>query len=325
MAVYKVPQDVEADDKLIGPFSFKQFVFILMMVGFFYMTFLAWRVNPVFSVIPLPPALFFAVLGLWPRKDQPVEVYLLALIRFWFKPHKRLWSQEGHVEHVRINVPPNIDHQYSDGMTRGEVQSRLKMLAESLDSRGWTSKNVEVQDVAGSYQVAQQYSDRLVVPQALVPATPDPIDVHSSDDILDVDNNPLAQKFDDLSRVSAQKTREQAISQMSAPSSEATDNKVNFNPYPDIHQSVVNPIGSNAPVDEDDHSGMATEPKDDRKQEIGNRKQEGEEQNQQNTSVMTPGPTPAILNLSRNDDLNISTLARQAEQSLHDDVTIELH
>ena len=27
MAVYKVPQDVEADDKLIGPFSFRQFIY----------------------------------------------------------------------------------------------------------------------------------------------------------------------------------------------------------------------------------------------------------------------------------------------------------
>lgn len=28
MASYKVPQDVEADDKLIGPFSFRQFIYL---------------------------------------------------------------------------------------------------------------------------------------------------------------------------------------------------------------------------------------------------------------------------------------------------------
>ena len=39
MAVYKVPQDVEADDKLLGPFSFKQFVFLIVAVG---MIALAW-------------------------------------------------------------------------------------------------------------------------------------------------------------------------------------------------------------------------------------------------------------------------------------------
>ena len=35
MAVYRVPQDVEAEDKLLGPFSFKQFVFLIIAVGFF--------------------------------------------------------------------------------------------------------------------------------------------------------------------------------------------------------------------------------------------------------------------------------------------------
>ena len=33
MAVYKVPQDVEADDKLIGPFGFRQFIYLLMVAG----------------------------------------------------------------------------------------------------------------------------------------------------------------------------------------------------------------------------------------------------------------------------------------------------
>ncbi|TAL14698.1 hypothetical protein EPN95_02230, partial [Patescibacteria group bacterium] len=31
MAQYKVPQDVEADDKLIGPFSFRQFVYLIIV------------------------------------------------------------------------------------------------------------------------------------------------------------------------------------------------------------------------------------------------------------------------------------------------------
>ncbi len=30
MATYKIPQNVEAEDKLIGPFSFKQFIFLIL-------------------------------------------------------------------------------------------------------------------------------------------------------------------------------------------------------------------------------------------------------------------------------------------------------
>ena len=46
MAVYKVPQDVEAEDKLLGPFSFKQFIFLIVAIG---MIALAWGL---FSVLP---------------------------------------------------------------------------------------------------------------------------------------------------------------------------------------------------------------------------------------------------------------------------------
>ena len=32
MAVYKVAQDVEAEDKLLGPFSFRQFIYLIIVV-----------------------------------------------------------------------------------------------------------------------------------------------------------------------------------------------------------------------------------------------------------------------------------------------------
>jgi hypothetical protein len=32
MAVHKVPQDVEADDKFLGPLSFKQFLFLAVLL-----------------------------------------------------------------------------------------------------------------------------------------------------------------------------------------------------------------------------------------------------------------------------------------------------
>ena len=33
MAEHKVPQDVEAEDKLLGPFSFRQFLYLLVALG----------------------------------------------------------------------------------------------------------------------------------------------------------------------------------------------------------------------------------------------------------------------------------------------------
>jgi hypothetical protein len=78
MAVYKVPQDVEAEDKLIGPFSFRQFIYLIVAaLGIF----MAWALSQVFIgllILPLPIVFAFLALALPLRKDQPMETYLQA-------------------------------------------------------------------------------------------------------------------------------------------------------------------------------------------------------------------------------------------------------
>ena len=86
MATYKVPQDVEADDKLIGPFSFRQFIYLIIvaMAGA-----LAWGLAQLFiglAIIPLPVIVFFGALALPLRKDQPMEIYMAAIVSFYLKP-----------------------------------------------------------------------------------------------------------------------------------------------------------------------------------------------------------------------------------------------
>ena len=54
MAQYKVPQDVEADDKLLGPFSFRQFVYLLIAGGLVALAVLLFQLFPLLAIIPLP-------------------------------------------------------------------------------------------------------------------------------------------------------------------------------------------------------------------------------------------------------------------------------
>ena len=292
MAVYKVPQDVEAEDKLIGPFSFKQFVFILVAVGALFLCFLALRTNPVFVVLPLPFAIFFGILGLWPRRDQPVEVYLLALAHYWTKPRKRIWNIQGHKKKVKITAPKKDEKQYSDNLSKAQVKSRLKNLASTLDSRGWSSKNVSVQSGGGI-----DSTDRLVMP-AMQQVPEQVLDIDEDADVLDLEHNPLNRTFQSLTQQKSTSAREEAIEHMKqaaqAPPEPKTE--VKEEPYPEMKQSVVTPIPHNEPKPQ-------PEPVKEEKAQ----------------------PSTAILNLSRDNDKNIATLARQAEQAMRDDETINLH
>lgn len=304
MAVYKVPQDVEADDKLVGPFTFRQFVFLLVLAGFLYFAYLMFVINFVLVIIPLPFVVFFAALAFPWRKDQPTEVYLTALIHFWIKPRKRIWNQEGHLEHVRINAPVKVKHVYSDGMSNTEVRSRLHNLASTLDTRGWASKNVSIPDAAGQAPSPSQSSDRLVMPMVAQPAPTQQTAVTAQDDVMDVDNNPVAQNFDTLVNKASQDHKAELLRQMQqgTPPQQSSDPAApGYNPYPtDMQQAVIQPSSSDPQPRQDP-------------------------QPQQQNQPVNPDAQNAILNLANNSDLNVSTIARQAEQAMQSGDTIELH
>jgi len=317
MAVYKVPQDVEADDKLIGPFSFRQFVFLLIFAGFLYFAYLMVTISIVLVVIPLPFIVFFAALAFPWRKDQPTEVYLAALIHFWIKPRKRIWNQEGQTEHVHITVPKKIDHHFTDGLSSNEVRSNLHSLAQTLDTRGWASKNVNAPSSAGPQQLDQ--SDRLVMPKVMPQTQQNPaMAVGDSDDVLDVGHNAIAQNFDNLVNKSTENRKTQLMEQMrqqldnpqAVQPSQPQANVPEFNPYPSMQQHVIAPGGQPDPVPQQPQYAPAP--------------QQQQTQSVQNEPV-NPETQNAILNLANNSDLNVSTIARQAEQAMHSGDTIELH
>ena len=138
MAVYKVPQDVEADDKLIGPFSFRQFIYLIIV---FISGAGAWglaQLFPALAIIPLPIIIFFAALALPLRKDQPMEAYLSAVVSFYFlKSRKRFWQPDGIDSFVTIIPPKNADRILTKNLTEDEATQRLSYLSDLVDTHGW--------------------------------------------------------------------------------------------------------------------------------------------------------------------------------------------
>src|SRR5688572_2237225 len=109
MATYKVIQDIEAEDKLLGPFSLRQFIYLLIVAV---TMFLGYKLASatIFLVIPLLPiVIFFALLAAPFGRDQSSEVWLLAKIRFIIKPRKRIWNQDGIQQLVTITAPKKIE------------------------------------------------------------------------------------------------------------------------------------------------------------------------------------------------------------------------
>lgn len=356
MASYKVIQDIEAEDKLVGPLTLRQFIYAGVFALCLYLGFIAITKHLTFFLIILLPIALIAAFFAFPWKlNQPTETWALAMIKFFFKPRKRIWNQSGVKEIVTITAPKVEQSNFTNNLSQGEVKGRLKSLANILDSRGWAVKNS-----ADSFNFRANdgaISDRLVDINALNPAL-ETLDSLDSDDILDDNNNPTSQRFSQMIRNSSQ-TRFDGIKEKIRlqqegviPTTPLEQQPYYSNALPNNKQdgkwfvknsnstqrAFLNPdlspgIIKQSKIEPSDspkikfHSYGTSSAYPEASQPPSttpiNRPQRA------NPPPVTQPPNPVILNFASNNDLNVATLARQINKiqgnSLQNEVIIQLH
>ena len=176
MATYKVIQDVEAEDKILGPLTLKQLIFAIIVVGFGFGAFRVVTITgSIFTAIPfLPFMIVFGALAAPLGKNQPTEVWLAAQIHFLTKPKLRLWDQSDLKEVVHITVPKKVQKVYTDGLSQKQVKSRLSALSSTLDSRGWAVKNINL-NASSSTNGQTPQDDRLISTPTIQQVPEEPI------------------------------------------------------------------------------------------------------------------------------------------------------
>jgi len=214
MGQYKVPQNVESEDKIIGPLTFKQFVYAMIGFAWGAVSFAVFRNIPVVMIIiGGPPAILLMLLAFYSRDGQNFEQLLIALVGFFGNSRKRVWRKEEITASFHI-VPRKIVVEQSQ-RDPVAVRSELDRLATMIDSRGWNSAGV------GSMDNTPPTSDRLITPTA--PVTPQTLaEPAASEDMLDLQHSPLAQNLAGLIEEAATDVREEAIEQMKERQTAAT-------------------------------------------------------------------------------------------------------
>jgi hypothetical protein len=391
MSTYKVLQDIEAEDKLLGPLTLKQCLFALIFAALGFIEFKLATTTALsiirwpFVFVLIPPMAVFGFLAAPISRDQPNDIWLLARIRFIIKPHVRIWNQDGISELVSITVPKKIEELVTNGLDETEVQSRLSALANTLDSRGWAIKNVNVNMTSQPDYFAAAGSDRLVAPSGL-PSTNIASDVHASDDIMDEGSNPTAQHLNEMVAAATAEHHKKVMESVQQNVKKATEPKApkakDAKDY--WHLNQPSSAAQAAPATNNTSFHQATmpapypiagttssQPTADEIALIKKIEADRAKNNMPNSHLKTlqplhdlhakpqqatlntgtaqplgqsvlppvappiqPGdpasgttPNPAILKLAHNDDLNVTTLARQAHRINESDgeVTISLH
>ena len=137
MATYKVPQDVEAEDRLLGPFTFRQFVYLLIAAIAGALAAALFQIFPLLAILPLPVIIFFLILALPLKKDQPMETYLAAIVSFYIKPNKRFWRPGQGETTIQITAPKIVEKSRTRDISEEEASHRLSFLSNLVDSEGY--------------------------------------------------------------------------------------------------------------------------------------------------------------------------------------------
>ncbi len=128
---FQVPQFIEIEDKIFGPLTFKQFVY---MGGGLGMSYILWRLLPVYLAVPLMLATigFTAALAFLQVNGRPFIVNVESAFYFALRSKLYLWNNERN-KAAQPHETKVISGQAVAAYIPKLSESRLHELAWSLD------------------------------------------------------------------------------------------------------------------------------------------------------------------------------------------------
>lgn len=137
---FKVPQFIDIEDKLFGPFTFRQFVYLVGGAG---MIFVTYRLLPlwigIFLILPI--AGLTALLTFYRINNKPFIYYLQAAVNYAISSKLYIWKQ-------RL-VKPGDSKSENVMPSSSKASSSLPMVTESkLKDLSW-SLDVQSKEESG--------------------------------------------------------------------------------------------------------------------------------------------------------------------------------
>ncbi len=127
---FQVPQFIEVEDKIVGPLTFKQFIFIAGGIG---MAYVLWRVLPLIIAAPLIVGVggLAAALAFFQVNGRPFILALENAFYFMLHPRLYLWNNE---RQKQVKIKKAAEPSRGGAVYVPKLSdSRLHELAWSLD------------------------------------------------------------------------------------------------------------------------------------------------------------------------------------------------
>lgn len=149
MLQYKIPQNVGIEDKIVGPLTMRQLIYIAVGIGASYVLFAIlnklYELNILEYIIIGLPALIAVALALVKINDIPLLRYILLFLEFSIKPKRRMWDHRGISALVDAYLESPASMMQNKPMDTKEIEKAQKIkkaknlsdLSKILDSGGF--------------------------------------------------------------------------------------------------------------------------------------------------------------------------------------------
>lgn len=160
---YSVPQFIEVEDKIIGPLTISQFLYILGAAG---TLFALWSISPTIEIflIPAIPILgIFLALAFYKVNGRSFSTFLKAMIAYLFHHKVLIWRREYMAADVKTDVTKEKPgDQKSDEPKIGQkvTRSRLRKLSSVLDNEGGVDQSVYGISDSGELNASEEATER---------------------------------------------------------------------------------------------------------------------------------------------------------------------
>lgn len=131
---FEVPQFIEIEDKIFGPLSWRQFLYLGGGVGMAVVIFLTTNLL-IFLFFGLPLAILAGALAFFPVNNRPFSFFLEAIFNYLTKQRLYLWKQRSTIVHkASLPAAPSMTYNTATHNPSGTAKKKdISSLARRLE------------------------------------------------------------------------------------------------------------------------------------------------------------------------------------------------
>lgn len=129
--LFNVPQFIDVEDKIVGPLTGKQLLWMLGMGGVLLISWMSFK-GAVFFIIAIPASLIFVALAFYRPYNQPLLSFAIHAFYYMIRPKVYVWKRTAEKNYFKKREGIAPIEKEKKTITQEDIQS----FARLLDSEG---------------------------------------------------------------------------------------------------------------------------------------------------------------------------------------------